>query len=164
VARLPRDCGAHRLYPEALMPPANLGVLLQQIQFPGMTFVESEIARAWLNRRGADYDEISFNVRLGEGVDPGEEYPEEIRRMATLLTQKRADIVARSGALVDLVEVKVRIAFGAMGQLLGYRELWMREHPELPVRRLIAIGRSVVQDAAEIIEGQGIAIETFPRE
>lgn len=146
------------------MPPANLGQLLTQLQYPGMTWVESEVTRAWLNRRGAEYDEIWWNVRLGEGVDPGEQHPEEIRRMATLLTQKRADIVCRSGGLVDLIEVKVRIAFGAMGQLLGYRELWMREHPELPVRRLIAIGRAVVQDAADVLEKHGIAIETFPRE
>ena len=146
------------------MPPPNLGQLLVQIQYPGMSYVESEITRAWLNRRGADYDEIRFNVRMGAGVDPGEEYQDNIRRMAELVTQKRADILGRVGGQVDLVEVKVRSAFGAMGQLLGYRELWMREHPELPVRRLIAIGRSVVQDAAEIIEGKGIRIETFPRE
>lgn len=146
------------------MPPANLGQLLVQIQYPGMTYVESEITRAWLNKRGPEYDEIWFNVRLGAGVDPGEDWTEEIRRMATLLTQKRADIVGRIGDQVDLMEVKVRIAFPVIGQLIGYRALWRREHPELPVRRLLAIGRSVVVDAAEIIEGEGIAIETFPRE
>lgn len=146
------------------MPPPNLGQLLQQIQYPGMTFVESEITRAWLNRRGAEYDEIWFNVRMGAGVDPGEEYTEEIRRMAELLTQKRADVVARLADQVDLVEVKVRIAFPVIGQLIGYRALWRREHRELPVRRLLAIGRSVVPDAADIIEEQGITIETFPRE
>jgi len=146
------------------MPPPNLGQLLVQIQYPGMSFVESEITRAWLNRRGADYDEISFNIRLGAGVDPGKEYNPEIRRMAELLTQKRADIIGRAGDQVDLVEVKVRIAFPVIGQLVGYRALWEREHPELPVRRLLAIGRSVVPDAADIIEGQGIHIETFPRE
>jgi hypothetical protein len=146
------------------MPPRNLGQLLVQIQYPGMTFVESEIARAWLNRHGAEYDEVLFNVRVGEGVDPGEEYAAEIREMAVKLTQKRADIMARAGDQVDLIEVKVRIAFPVIGQLVGYRALWQRQHPELPVRRLLAIGRSVVPDAADIIESQGIQIETFPRE
>lgn len=146
------------------MPPPNLGQLLVQIQYPGMSYVESEITRAWLNRRGAEYDEIRFNVRMGAGVDPGQEYAPEIRVMAEKLTQKRADIVGRAGDQVDLVEVKVRIAFPVIGQLIGYRALWQRDHPELPVRRLLAIGRSVVPDAAEIIEGQGIGIETFPRE
>jgi len=146
------------------MPPPNLGQLLVQIQYPGMSFVESEVTRAWLNQRGTQYDEITFNVRLGAGVDPGEEYNEETRRMAELVTQKRADIVARAGDQVDVIEVKVRVSFGAMGQLIGYRDLWQRDHPDLPVRHLVAIGRSVVPDAADIIEGQGIKIETYPRE
>jgi hypothetical protein len=145
------------------MPPPNLAQLLVQIQYPGMTFVESEIARAWIGRHGAEYDEILFNVRLGEGQDVGPEYPEEIRRMARLLTQKRADMVARDGRVVDLIEVKVRIAFPVIGQLLGYRGLWQREHPDLPVRNLIAIGRDVVPDMEEIIRENGITIELFPR-
>jgi len=146
------------------MPPANLAILLVQIQYPGMTWVESQIARAWLSKHGAEYDEISFNVRLGDGVAVGEGYTPEIQRMATLLTQKRADIVGRVGDQVDLIEVKVRIAFPVMGQLIGYRGLWKRDHPEIPVRRLVAIGRSVVQDAGPAIEELGIEIETFPRE
>jgi len=146
------------------MPPPNLGQLLQQIQYPGMSFVESEITRAWIQRRGVEYDEITFNVRVGAGVDPGEQYTPEIRRMSEALTQKRVDILGRVGDQVDLVEVKIRIAFPVIGQLIGYRALWEREHPELPVRRLLAIGRSVVPDAADIIEAQGISIETFPRE
>lgn len=146
------------------MPPANLAQLFLQIQYPGMTWVESEITRAWLQRHGAEYDSIEFNYRLGDGVDVGQEYTPEIQRMATLLTQKRADIVARVADEVDLIEVKVRIAFPVMGQLIGYRSLWRRQHPEIPVRRLVAIGRSVVQDAGPAIEELGITIETFPRE
>ncbi|MCL6552928.1 MAG: hypothetical protein K6W08_07390 [Firmicutes bacterium] len=144
-------------------PPPDLGRLLVQIQYPGMTFVESDIARAWINRHGPEYDEISFNVRLGEGIDPGSDYADEIRRMARLVTQKRADMVARVGDQVDLVEVKVRIAFPVLGQLIGYRGLWEREHPELRVRRLIAIGRAVVPDMEQIIRDTGIEIELFPR-
>jgi len=146
------------------MPPLNLGQLLVQIQYPGMSFVESEITRAWISRHGAEYDEVQFNVRLGEGVEVGEEYTPEIQRMARLVTQKRADIVARVEDQVDLVEVKIRIAFPVIGQLIGYRGLWQRLHPELPVRRLLAIGRSIVPDMASIIEESGVIIETFPRE
>lgn len=145
-------------------PPPDLAVLLQQIQYPGMTWVESQVCKAWLNRHGAEYDEVSFNVRLGDGVDPGDTYGPEIRRMANLLTTKRADIVARVGDQVDLIEVKVRVSFGAVGQLLGYQTLWARDRPAWRVRRLIAIGRSIVPDAELLIEQQGIVVETFPQE
>jgi len=146
------------------MPPLNLGQLLVQIQYPGMTWVESQIAKAWINRHGAEYDAIDFNVRIGEGVDPGEEYTAEVRRMATLLSQKRADITARVGDLHTLIEVKIRIGFPVIGQLIGYRELYKRIHPEASEIKLLTIGRDVVPDAADIIQDQGIAIELFPRE
>jgi len=145
------------------MPPPNLGDLLVQIQYPGMTFVESEITRAWLNRHGPEYDKIEFNVRLGDGVEVGDGYTPEIQRMARLLTQKRADIVAWVGDQVDLVEVKVRIAFPVIGQLIGYRGLWRQQHVETPVRSLIAIGRAIVPDMGAIIKEAGVRIETFPR-
>lgn len=144
-------------------PPPNLGLLLSQIQLPGLTFVESDVAKAWLNAHGAEYDRIDFNVRLGEGTDPGEEYGADIRDLSKLLTQKRADIVAQIGGQVDIIEVKVRVAFGALGQLLGYRNLWRTGHPELPVRRLIAIGRSVVPDCQATHDEYGVVIQTFPR-
>ncbi len=146
------------------MTPAQVDRLLAQIQYPGLTWVESQIARRWIERHAADYDSLDFNVRLGEGVDVGEAYDEPTRRAARLLTQKRADIVAAIGQAVDLIEVKVRIAFPVIGQLIGYRGLWLREHPETTRVRLIAIGRSVVPDLGTIIEEQGIAIETFPLE
>jgi len=144
-------------------PPINLGLLLSQIQLPGLTYVESDIAKAWLNAHGAEYDHIWFNPRLGEGTDPGEEYTDEIRRMSILITQKRADIVARIGDQVDIIEVKVRVAFGALGQLLGYRTLWRIAHPELPIRRLIAIARAVVPDCQATLDEHGIVIQTYPR-
>ncbi|MGC9969441.1 MAG: hypothetical protein ABSE56_02505 [Bryobacteraceae bacterium] len=144
-------------------PPANLGLLLSQIQLPGLTYVESDIAKAWLNAHGAEYDQIDFNVRLGEGTDPGEEYTQEVRNMSVLITQKRADIVARIGGQADIIEVKVRVAFGALGQLLGYRTLWRIAHPELPVRSLIAIGRAVVPDCQPVIDESGIVVQIYPR-
>ncbi len=145
-------------------PPADLGVLLQQIQYPGMTWVESQVFKRWLNAHGAEYDEVMLNVRLGEGGEVPEGVDAETADMWRKLTQKRADVVCRSADQVDLIEVKVRVAFGVIGQLIGYRGLWRRLRPDLPVRRLIAIGRSVVPDMATIIEESGVTIETFPQQ
>jgi len=144
--------------------PVNLPRLLDQIQYPGMTFVESEITRAWLQQHGDEFESLEFNVRLGAGVELGEEYGEETRRDATMLSQKRADIVAIARGVVTIVEVKVRIGLPALGQLIGYRELWRRDHPDAGFIRLLAIGRSAVSDVDLVFRAQGVEIETFPRE
>lgn len=146
------------------MPPPNYDVLLVQLQYPGMSYVESEITRAWLRAHGAEYDRIEFNFRLGKGLEVGDEYDAATRRAAELLTQKRADIVTWQSGYVTLIEVKVRIAFPTIGQLLGYRVLFRQQHPDQPVTRLLAIGRSVVHDSAEVLTELGVDIETYPRQ
>jgi hypothetical protein len=146
------------------VPPVNLTRLLDQIQYPGMTYVESEITRAWLKTHGAEYESIDFNVRLGEGVQLAGEWDDSTRRAATMLSQKRADIVALRAGVVTIVEVKVRIGLPALGQLIGYRELWRREHPDAGFIRLLAIGRGAVEDVDLVFRSQGVEIETFPRE
>jgi hypothetical protein len=143
------------------MPPPNLDTLLKQYQYPGMTYVESRIAQAWIEQHGAEYDQINFNVRLGDGITPPDGFAPELQQMATDLTQKRADLVAIAGTIADLVEVKVRISFGVIGQLLGYQHLWERDFPQYQIRKLIAIGRSVVQDADGALARHNINVELF---
>lgn len=145
------------------MPPINYFTLLRQLQYPAMTYVESQIFRSWLELHGRDYDAIEFNLRLGSGVDPGPSYSDSTRRMNVAVTQLRPDVVARLGSDVTLIEVKVRIGLPVIGQLIGYRELWRRQYPEQRVVRLLAIGRSAVADVGPVIQAQGIAIEVFPR-
>lgn len=144
------------------MTQHELDLLLVQIQFPAMTYVESQITRHWIRAHGLEYDKIEFNVRLGEGVNLGEGYSDATRRAALLSSQKRADIVAWRGDRVDLVEVKVRINLGVIGQLLGYETLWNIEHAKTPVARKIAIGRSVLTGLDPVIRDRGIEIEVFP--
>ena len=144
-------------------PPPNLDILLQQLQYPAMTWVESRITQAWLEEHGAAYDRIEFNIRLGRGISLGEGFGQETQRMAELVTQKRADIVAYSPDQVTIIEVKVRVTFTALGQLLGYRLLWQQANPDSPPVRLMAIGRAIVPDAESLFRGQGVEVLIFPR-
>jgi len=146
------------------VPPPDLERLLVQLQYPAMTWVESRITEAWLRAHGAEYDAIDFNVRLGEGQQLGEEYSPETRRMAQLVTQLRADLVARRASEVTLIEVKVRVGLPVIGQLIGYRHLWNQAHPEAPVTRLLAIGRSVVAGLEGVLAAAGVEVELFERE
>src|SRR5215813_5053487 len=105
-------------------PPPNLDQLLVQMQFPGMPQPESDVLMEWLKRRGAGYDRIDFQVRVGAGAPPDPSLSPEIQALATSLTQKRIDVVAWLDGVPTIIEVKIRVSLGALGQLLGYRTLW----------------------------------------
>lgn len=145
------------------MTPDQVNVLLAQIQYPGMTYVESAITRAWVQAHAAEYDAIDWNVRLGAGVQLGDEYSDSTKAAAAALTTLRADFIARRAAGVTLIECKVRIGLPVVGQLLGYRQLYQDANPGVRIERLLAIGRSVMADVEAAIREHGVDIEVFPR-
>ncbi len=145
------------------MPPVNLELLSKQLQFPGMTWVESRIAQAWIRAHGAAFDSIDFNYRLGEGVDATDILDPSTRGLVKLLTQKRADLIAQNAERVVIVEVKERCSSSVIGQLEVYRDLWLRRPDERRDVRLVAIARYCVPDVAPTFARHNIEIELFPQ-
>ena len=144
------------------MDAARKAYLLSLTQYPQMTVNESAIVRAWLTAHADEYDDVDFNVRVGTSLDLGPGYSDATRQQAALLSQKRIDIVGYKGADVTIVEVKLRVALSALGQLLGYSILWQVEHPETAHVNLVAIGNSALLDAVELLHAHGVTVELFP--
>ncbi len=144
------------------MAPDKLAALLALNTYPHLRSVESAIVREWIRAHGAEYEEIAFDVLLGQGVELGPGFDETTRQQATLLFQKRADLIASRAGLVNIVEVKRRIDFGPMGQLIGYATLYRAEFPDTRELRLTAIGWDALQDAQLVLNAHGIDVETFP--
>lgn len=145
-----------------MLPAETRKAVLALVQFPQMPVLESYVAREWIKANIDNLDAIDFNVRLGDGLDLGPNYDDATRLQAKLLSQKRADIVARIGDTVTLVEVKDRLSLSAMGQLLGYRTLYQLAHPEVAEVKLLAIGRDASQDVPEVLRAHGVSVQLFP--
>lgn len=144
------------------MSPEAVGVLLAQSTYPHLGIKESAIAREWIRRHAAEWDRIDFDVNLGTGVELGPGYDQAQRDQATKLTQKRADMIARRGTVANIIEIKRRVDFGPLGQLLGYATLYHADYPDTTDTLLTAIGFSALNDAVEVLHAHGINVETFP--
>lgn len=143
------------------MDKAILSQLIRQEKYPQMTATESIITRQWIIKHGAEFDAIDFNHRVGNSVELGPEFDDTTRRQAQLLSQKRLDILACSGTEVTIVEVKVRVALGALGQLLGYQLLWKQDHPETTAVHLVAIAYDALVDVEAVLQAYGVDVELF---
>lgn len=136
------------------MNQTDLRDLLVQMQYPSMPVLESNITRAWIRAHGAAYDRLEFNVRLGKGQDIQPGVTGSTAVQFSQITRKRADIVCYAAGVVDLVEVKSRMNFSAIGQLTGYRHLWLEEFPNIPVRDLIAVAQLIDDDVRRVLDAQ----------
>lgn len=95
-----------------------------RLRFPGMQLREILIWKNWLYGNSTRFDRYEYNVRLGDGVDPGPSYPDSSRRMWIANSMKRVDVVAVKGERVTLIEVEDNPGLGNLGQLAGYAGLW----------------------------------------
>jgi RecB family endonuclease NucS len=127
-----------------------------------MTAEESPIGKQWLEAHSDEFDLVEFNQRLGKGIEPMADWDDSTRRFVEASTAKRADIIASRPSGVTIVEVKVRIGLSALGQLLGYRELYREQHPEARVENILVIGASIPDDVRRILERSGVIVEIFP--
>jgi len=144
-----------------MAPPTNLQQLIDSIAYPGQPGPEGDVIREWLRAEGALYDRIEFDVHVGAGgeVQPG--IPENIARAWTRSTQKRIDVVAWQGNRVTLIEAKVKLNMGVMGQLFGYGFLWLADHNNAPISEYVAIARRGDPDVIGALNAAGVRVELF---
>lgn len=106
---------------------------------PGLKEDEAEVMRSYLSTiPNTEVRAIEFNARLGDGIT-FTSGPPEVQRMAKMITQLRADAVIFFNDYVLIVESKLRATSQAIGQLLTYRDLWMKTHPGAPPPRLAIV-------------------------
>lgn len=144
------------------MPIQGLDALLALPILPGIGPVESAIGKAWLRKHANDYHSVQLNVRLGSGAALPPGTPSYVQAAAFASTTKRADIIAYNGNNISIVEIKQTIGLGALGQLLGYSYLYVRDNPETGHIGLIAAAADIQADIAPILQHHQITVELFP--
>lgn len=140
---------------------SDLAELILRRFYPERTQRESGVIRDWLLLHGAEYDRLSFSVRVGEGQTPAPDLPAGVARSVVFSSKKRIDVLAWQGNTPTIVEVKERITPAVLGQLLTYRQLLLEEQPDVDEPRLVAIGRYSDPDTLRTLSAQGVDVFTY---
>lgn len=143
------------------MPIPNLEALIALTQYDGMREPDSRVFRKWLRARGLVYDRVEFNYLVGEGSPPNPAWDDATKALHRRQTAKRIDAVAWVGEQPVIIEGKSRGAVKDLGQILGYRELFVAQHPDAPEPELLMICDDVDPDVANVMRSYGISIEVY---
>ena len=127
-----------------------------RLNFPGLMPLEVAVLKEWLRLYESQYDRMEYNVRVGQGTDPGPTYPQNIRDMGIAVTQKRIDAVAWKGNDPTLIEVKNRATLNAVGQILAYKVLFKADNPLLPDPKLLLVASKFDPDVYPVLQSHGV--------
>ena len=140
------------------VPAEEIMALADADYFPHLRLDEILIFKRWLHLHEQDWDSYDFDVRVGEGVTadgPQDRISEGFRQ----LTRKRIDVVARRRGEIAIIEIRPRADHAAIGNLLAYRTLFVRDFKPSEKISLLVVTDRVGADDITAIRAQGIEVE-----
>lgn len=113
---------------KALQPPEKL------LRYPHMFPLDIAIWERFLDEYGLLYKGFKYDVKVGRGTDPIGKVPEHYARMQRELSRYRIDAVGLREDRIEVLEVKPNASAGALGQVITYLQLFVKDYPQdLPV-------------------------------
>ena len=118
--------------------------------------------RAWLKSHQGMFDSFNYNVYIGIEQDPGPGTPDNLRKMAIQLRQKRLDAVGYVGAQPTIFEVKRRAGPENIGQVLVYQHWWPHTFPNTPPPALVIVASDTDPHLPPVLAKIGIRLDLVP--
>ncbi len=123
-----------------------------------MSTEETIIWSKFLAAYGKDFQRFDYDLRVGNGITPGEPIPDLFKKDYEDLTKSRIDAVGYNGKIATIFEVKQRANLNAIGQLIGYGHLFRKSFPQFAVKDLFLICGSASYEIADILASNNIKI------
>jgi len=103
---------------------------------------ERAIWHRFIIPREAQFIRIIYDLHLGDGTIPPAGASEQIKKVIEATSKKRVDAIGETQKDITIFEVKQRGGMSALGQLLNYKQLYLKEYnPRKPVRLAVVCER-----------------------
>lgn len=127
--------------------------------YPHMTGEDSTIWDRFVVKFPKRFETVDYDFRVGEGQKIDPESPDNFKRMATMLSQKRIDALGWVGEHPTIVEVKSRVGLSALGQVMGYKTLFEMDHPDIDEPDLLVVCERINDDDQAVLKINGVPVE-----
>ena len=104
------------------------------------------------------YDSCEYDVKVGQPPEFVTGHDDEAMRAQAPLYQRKIDVVGYKGDQIDIIELKPRASTSALGQVNGYRHLYMRDYtpPETP--KAVVITDQLLPEMDELAAAAGVQL------
>lgn len=125
-------------------------------KYPHLIGEDTEVWSRFVLKFPEKYDTVDYDVKVGSGANTDPIIDEGSKQYWATLTKKRIDVIGHKNDFVTIIEVKKRASLFTLGQILGYRFLYLKEHPELHMVKTLIICESINQDDVNVLSHYGI--------
>ena len=128
-------------------------------RYPHMIKEEIEVWEKFMILYPGKFETVDYDFRVGAGADIPIDTPENMTRMAKMLSQKRIDVLAWVGDSPTIIEIKGRVGLSALGQILGYKTLFKKYFKNIQDPELLIICAEISKDDKDVLEENNIPVE-----
>jgi hypothetical protein len=108
-----------------------------------------------------DIEFVYFDVGLGGQTEVPPGTPPQYAVMWTRNTQKRIDVLLDTGSAWRIIELKHNATGAALGRLLMYRDMWMREPPDSRPVEVYLITNRLDPDVRDTAQAIGVNYRVY---
>lgn len=119
--------------------------------FIHMAPLDKSIWVRYLMQGGEQFAPFTYDLRVGNGLKMPTGTDAMGLRAAYALTTKRIDVLCIVDGRPRIIEVKQRAGLSAVGQLIGYRDLYNRQFPDQPMPEMFLITDILQPDMKPIL-------------
>lgn len=130
---------------------------MARARYPHLLPQDAAVWDRFLALHGSEYITIDYDIRVGDGRDPGPETPDNLRSMALDLSMRRIDAVGDTGDQIHIIEITRVAGLKALGQLLAYPTLYATRFPTTKPIIPILVAESFDSDCKPAFDTHKIA-------
>jgi len=112
----------------------------------------------FLDQRGTKWNEYAYDIELHGTLPPHQDALPEYTRAWSRVTAKRVDAIGFRAAGATLFEVRHNAAWQSLGQILGYRDLFKQDYPDITIESAAIVTDAIDPQIAAVAERQLINI------
>ncbi len=132
---------------------------IKRIRYTHMVGDEVAIWSRFIEKFPGRFQTVDYDFRVGQGMEVAPDWPDNRKRDAKSLSQKRIDVIGWNKERPTIIEVKKRVGLSALGQILGYRQLFMEEFNKIQSPRVLIVTENIGIDDARILRAMKVPVE-----
>lgn len=121
-------------------------------RYPHMMEDEIRIWEKFMDQYPGRFETVDYDFRVGAGAEVPEDIVDPWARMATMLSQKRIDVIGWVDESPTIIEIKHRVGLSALGQILGYKTLFMHYFKHFGKPDLLIVCGMISEDDQDVLD------------